>query len=361
MLRYTAFIFLFYTFLSCTNSTSERALPKSTGKSGDIIILMDSLQWKNDLGHELRKIFNADAPGLPHDETVFNAVWVQPNKKIKLLTQIRNLVYVFTLDQKSAGTRVITENLSAETINKIKNDSSFFLVNNQNEYSKGQEVLYLFGRTEEELMAHLQRDGEKIQGFFNSVERQRILATIKKTVSTKNLTATLEKDFGISLALPAGFSLADRQGDFIWFRFPEAEIDRSLFVARKPYERETQLHPDSVVAWRDEICQRYLFEDPEILQSYITTERDIPFNPVISKKVNLNGRFAIETRGLWRTNTRTMGGPFVSYAFVNQKDNQLYYIEGFVYSPGKNQRELIRELEAIAYSFEDAKPITEAK
>lgn len=342
---------------TCTSTPSEndgRSLPAATGKSGDMIILMDSLQWKGELGNEVRKIFAHEVNGLPRNESMFNVIWVHPSKKIKLLTQIRNLVYVFALDHAGAGTRAITDNLSPETLNTIKTDTSFYLVNKKNEYTRGQEVMYLFGNTSAQLLHHLKRDGQRIQEFFNNAEKQRMMASIQKTTSTKNHTDLLKKEYTISLHLPAGFKLAQKEKDFIWFRSPEAEIDKNFFVARKPYEREYQLLPDSILAWRESICRQYIFEDPDNQQSFITTEREIPFNPVRAKQVNFNGAFAMELRGLWRTNTKTMGGPFICYAFVNEADHFIYYLEGFVYSPGKPQRELIREMGAIAYTFQNA-------
>jgi hypothetical protein len=46
-----------------------------------------------------------------------------------------------------------------------------------------------------------------------------------------------------------------------------------------------------------------------------------------------------------------MGGPFVGFAMVDEATQQFYYIEGFTFSPGREQREIIRELEAILSTF----------
>jgi hypothetical protein len=47
-----------------------------------------------------------------------------------------------------------------------------------------------------------------------------------------------------------------------------------------------------------------------------------------------------------------MGGPFISYSLVDEELNRIYYIEGFLYSPGKAQRDLVRELETILSTFQ---------
>jgi hypothetical protein len=63
-------------------------------------------------------------------------------------------------------------------------------------------------------------------------------------------------------------------------------------------------------------------------------------------------------RGLWRTNNLTMGGPFLSYALVDEAEGMLYYIEGFTFSPSRNQREIMRELETILHTFRTSEELT---
>ena len=72
---------------------------------------------------------------------------------------------------------------------------------------------------------------------------------------------------------------------------------------------------------------------------------------VIARQVTLNKHFAMEIRALWRTNNLTMGGPYVGYALVDQPRGRLYYLEGFAYAPGKDKREIVRELDTILGTF----------
>jgi hypothetical protein len=147
------FILSFSLLFSCAVSEKERVeyLPKATGRTGDMIIMMDSLQWNTALGKEIKKIFIEEVDGLPRPEKTFNVTWVHPNKGLKLLTQIRNLVYVFTLDDNSHGSRILRQEFTQETLDRIERDTSFYFVNTQNEYSKGQEVVYLFSDTKERI------------------------------------------------------------------------------------------------------------------------------------------------------------------------------------------------------------------
>ena len=326
-------------------------LPPATGRPGDMLIILDSVQWRGELGSALRRTFREELQGLPREEMMFNVTWVYPRRGYTLLTQVRNLVFVFTLDQKSVGSRIMKESFSAETIERIKSDSSFYVYTSKDEYSRGQEVMYLFGNTEQELIHHLNRDKKGIQAFFNNAEKARLQNTILKTTSTKGVTEFLRKEQDCELSVPFGYKLANKANDFVWLRFMDAQVDKDVFISWKKYEDENQLLPGSIIAWRDNIASQYLFEDPEQPDSYLVTETSVPFRKVVSKRVTINNSFAVELRGLWRTNTNTMGGPFISYTLVDDKAGLLYYIEGFTYSPGKPQREIVRELEAILWTF----------
>jgi len=353
-MRILIIVFLIISVITgCTLSEKNRIenLPAATGKPGDMIIILDSMQWRGELGDELRKIFRQEVQGLPREEPLFDVIYVYPRKGYTLLTQIRNLVFVFTLDQQTAGSQIMRSNFSEETIQKIRTDSTFFLATSKDEYSRGQEVMYLFSDTQENLIRHLRKNGTRIQDFFNTVEKRRLAAALNKTTTTKGVTELLRKENNIDIRVPFGFKLADKQNDFVWLRLMDARVDKNVFIAWKEYESEYQLLPDSLVNWRNEIARKYLFEDPENPYSYLVTETSVPFKPLKATQVNFNKKFAMELRGLWKTNTNTMGGPFISYGLVDEQQQRIYYIEGFCYSPGKDQRETIRELEAILWTF----------
>jgi hypothetical protein len=349
-------IIVFFTFVgtlwACSSGTKNKDyLPKATGSPGDIILVIDSMQWKGPVGEELRNILSAEVPGLPREESLFNVIHVHPSDKIYLLTQIRNLIYVFTLDQTTPGAQRLIREFTPETIEQIKSDSSYYIYTTKDVNAKGQEVMYLFGQTQESLVRHLRQNARNIVDYFNDLERSRLEAKLFKTKSTESISEFLKKEQQCSIDLPYGYKLADKQNDFIWFRMIELEVDKDVFITWKPYESEYQLLPDSLIAWRDATAKKYLFEDPDNPVSYILTETEVPFNPVTARQSRLNERYAMELRGLWRTNNKSMGGPFVGYALVDEPRGLVYYIEGFTYSPGKPQREIMRELETILKTF----------
>ncbi|HEX6224277.1 MAG TPA: DUF4837 family protein, partial [Chryseolinea sp.] len=274
---------------------------------------------------------------------------------LRLLTQLTNLVYVFTLDQNTRGSRTIKETISPETIARIKQDTGFYISSIKDEYARGQEVMYLFGDTEKNLIRHLEKNGKKIIDHFNSIERERLAKSLFTKKSTEGISAFLRREQKVDINVPVGYKLANQQKDFIWLRKIDPDKDRDIFITWKPYESEYQFLPDSIAAWRDAVAKKYLFEDPKNPISYLVIEREDA--ELLTRQVNFNDHFAMEIRGLWRTNNRTMGGPFVGYAIADQAQGLIYYIEGFAFAPGKDKREFMRELETILWSFKTSEDL----
>lgn len=69
--------------------------------------------------------------------------------------------------------------------------------------------------------------------------------------------------------------------------------------------------------------------------------------PPVFKNVDIDGQFAIETRGLWRTKGDFMGGSFINYTIFDENNNQRIMLDAFLYAPDSKKRNLVLELESI--------------
>ena len=335
---------------SCSEKNGD-SLPNATGKTGDIYLVMDSLQWKGPLGAMLDSTFNAEMRGLPRPENIFVMRWIDPRRLNFVLKQQKNIIFATTLNQNTRGASIIKKIFTADYIQKIKSDSSLYVNTAKNVFAKGQEVMYLYGDNEKELMTNIRKNRQQLIDYFNKAERDRLTKNILQSNQLKGLSDLMKKNMQADLRVPMGYKLVINEKDFLWVRQINPKDDKDIFIARKKYTSQDQFKKDSLVKFRDEICKKYLFEDPEESNSYLLTETTVPFVQVESRPINFNNRFAIETRGLWRANNFSMGGPFVSYALVDEATGYLYYLEGFTFSPSRSQREIMRELEAILYTF----------
>ncbi len=351
----SSFIFLGVIFILTTacgeggsSESSKSLLPVARGEVAEVILVMDSAQWKGPLGIEIRKTFGVAMPGLPQEEPLFELKHVAPKLLNSVLKSAANMIFVTTLDNNTNSGRIMKSYYTEESIDKIKTDENLYYFTRKDNYARGQEILYLFGKDEEALIRKLRENRETLQKHFEEIEKTRLLATIYK-VEEKDLMEVLHDRHNFGIRLPYGYELAQDKGNFVWLRQLETEIDKTIFVYYEPYVSQSVF--EDITSLRSRITEKFL-RDIEKDHIYITYQKEMPF---ITREVNFKGNFAIETRGLWKTSDSTNGGPFISYTFVDKELNRLYYIEGHVYAPSKDKRDFIRELQAVLQSFETAK------
>lgn len=347
-------------FIACSDKKSEN-LPPAAGVSGDMYLVMDSVQWKGLLGITLDSTFNSEMKGLPRPEYLYNMHWIDPRKLNFILKQRRNLIFATTLDKSSHGASIIKKIFTPDFIAKMKSDPTLYVTTSKNVFAKGQEVMYLFGNNEKELLANIRKNRQQLVDYFDKTERERLTKSLFKSGQLKGLSDWMKKNMQADIQIPFGYKLVINEKDFVWVRQINPRDDKDIFIARKKYTSPDQFKKDSLIKFRDEVCKKYLFEDPEVSNSYLITETTVPFLPVESRQINFKNHFSMETRGLWRANNYSMGGPFVSYALVDEATGYFYYLEGFTFSPSRSQREIMRELETILFTFKTSDQLATPK
>jgi len=208
----------------------------------------------------------------------------------------------------------------------------------------------MYGRNEEELIRNLKDNEELIIDMIDNSERSRILTEIYKGKEEKDLTNFLRDKYGYGLRLPFGYDVALEKDTVLWLSQLGTDLFRNLLISRKPYSSEKDFDKEAIIEWRNNLGKNHLFgSGKRDTVSYMLT--DEKYLPVFEKNVNFNGKFAKELKGLWKLKNNTRGGPFIAYAFVDEGTNTMYYIEAFLYAPNKIKRHIMRELEAVLYTF----------
>nr|WKN38141.1 DUF4837 family protein [Tunicatimonas sp. TK19036] len=352
--------FLFFatlvTFLAaCSggeNNSDDSTLPLARGASGEIILVMDSSSWQGELGNEIRQIFMEAVPGLIRSEPYFDLRYVNPFKLNDVLRSAKNMIFVTTLDNNTQTGQRMRSFFTENSLNRIQSDSSFFSYPVNNVYARGQKNLYLFGVSEEILLENLEENREQVRKYFTDAERRRTMQTLYNIGERKAVERQLLRNHGFFLQIPQGYDLVpveDSVEQFVWLRKlgQAGEPDNSIIITYKEYSSEALFNPDSLMSFRQERLGKYIADDDP--PAYMTIQE---LEPVVYDTLNFEGKFAVEARGLWRLSNNVMGGPFLSYAFVDEVLNRFYYIEGYVYFPNKNHRTQIQEIETILRTFQ---------
>ena len=109
--------------------------------------------------------------------------------------------------------------------------------------------------------------------------------------------------------------------------------------------------PNKFIAMRDSITKLYIegSSQNDSLRSYMKVYKELPIS---SENININGKYGYKIKGWWDLQNGTMGGPFVSVAYVDELRNRVIVSDAFVFGPNFNKRRFIKELEAVCLSIQ---------
>lgn len=332
---------------------NEKLLPDASGEYGEVVIVMNKKRWKGELGVALKEAFHGDIPGLARKEPYFTTRVIEPSEFNRIFKLAKNLVYVTTFEATNSADRYLQNTFTEDAKQKAMADPELFMNTGENQYAKGQKILRLFGKDQRSLIANLKENKQLIRNFFNIAERERLARELRMSQATRTVVDGLRSKFGYSIKIPGSYELAMSEQDFMWARYlPPVGASKNLFVYFKEYESQDEFSHENIIKLRNEIGKQYIFGDPENAESYMTTEEK--YVPISQRNISFDGKYTVETKGAWKTNNLSVGGSFVSYTFLDESTNRLYYIEGFVIHPNEEHREVIRELESLLTTFRSA-------
>lgn len=321
--------FLFATFIlaSCGESKSKSA--NSTGRGSEIIVVCSKQKWNSPVGDTIRGALMQSMPGLPEAEPEFTLINIPEKDFSKFLQSHRNVLVV---DIKAGNKKSKVETLT-------------------NVWSHPQRVIKVIAGSDTAFFNLFAKHSEAIKELFNQNERARFSA-LNALSPNPEAEKLLGDDFGIEMVISKEFYQAKKTSDFVWLRSEATTMSLGLMIYTYPYKDTAQVNPTAVLASRDRYTRLYV---PGPLESsYMATEREA-YVPV-SRKILFKNMFAIETRGLWKTEGDFMGGPFVNYTIVDAPRQRIIVFDGYVYYPNNSKRNYIRQLESIIWGAEFGEP-----
>lgn len=308
---------------SANSTSAKNLLYTSGGKTSGLLIVMSDNLWKSVVGDSIRESL-ASVPGwLARNEPEYDISQIPYNAFGSVYQKQRNILFV-----------------------KIKDIPKTSISIKRNVYANLQTVVAIKGKDKESILAAFLKYKEVIKRTYHNNEIKRI-KNAYKGLEVKKLTSKLDKKFGFHIILPKGFYMAEKKADFAWLRRPTTDIEEGIFIYTKPYTDTSEFNLQNILDYRNEITKKYI--SGPIDESYMKVS-DI-FPPLI-KRVEFKGQYASQVRSLWDVHNYAMGGPFISYTFVDSVAQRLVTIDGYIKAPKKEKRDLLLHIEAIIDSFE---------
>jgi len=312
---------------SCT--FSESGMKRSIGAVNELLIVTnDKAQWEGQVGDSLRAVFAAEQPGLTQPEPIFDLVNIADENFNELFQKYHN-IFIVDINPQSAGT-------SSET--------------KENIWAEPQRLIKITSPDLQSFFTELDLKKESYLELFIAVERVRTLKINKISVDME-LAGEVQKKFGIFLPISGGFYKAKEADDFMWIRHKvtkvKQDMELSIMVYSMDYKDEIVFNPRHILQWRNALTMQYIpGPSPD---SFMKVAMEFQ-PPIFDTITDFPGGYAVETRGLWEVENDFMGGVFINYTFIDQANNKVITLDGYVYNPNDVKKNFLRQLEAIFYA-----------
>ncbi len=312
-------------FTSCGGgkSTGQR----SSGKTAEIIVVMNSeKQWEGAVGDTLRAFFRREYPRLPQPEPYFSLVYTpKPNFAATKMFKPHHNILIVDINKK----------YKKAELNARKNV-----------WAEPQRVIQITAPDADSFITLFEEKKDFIMKIVEDSERQRLMTTFA-AFRDYEVQEQIKKSFHFSLEIPGGFYIAKKFSNFMWIRKETKKFSQGLIIYTYDFTDTVAFNPKRIISYRDSITKTYIPGPSE--GSYMAVSKD--YIKPVSKEIDFNGLFAVETRGLWKVEGDFMGGPFINYTFVDEKRNKVITIDGYVYAPNAPKRNMVMQLESIIWSF----------
>ena len=323
------------TLISAIGCDSFRSLTgaKKTaqGSPYEVLVVCDGREWESPLGEELRTVLGTPVEMLNQVEPMFDIVRITARDFKHLLPSYRNILKV----------------LCSPEVKETAILAQYDVV------ASPQIVLTFQGPSTAAMVEYLRQNGESLLQVLEIAERNRTIEYARKQ-GAKALEKIVREEFDIELPISNGYLFRAESDDFVWASNEYPVASQGFFIYTHPFNGKVSITTEALVKARNDFAKRIPGPSDG---SYMTTVKRIPnieddgyvdFLPQ-RKVVKINGREWIELRGFWEVERDFMGGPFVSYTTLDERDGELLTIDCYVYSPKYGKRNFLRPLEHLVY------------
>lgn len=319
------FIISLIVFLcSCNEVATGPAVPGSTGTTYELIVACPDKAWDGPIGDTLRNFFGQ------LDETMF------------MREELYNLVHIDkeTLENNkmfSFSKSILIVDVVAGVEPKAETK--------KNMWAKPQRV-YRFTVPDSESFIELfgKYQNQMLESYYD-IEREKLNAYYK-TALNRSVIESVGKKFGYTFNITTGFRIAKNYSDFMWLRSETDKTSTNILIYEEDYTDENQLQQGYILLKRDLMTKQHV---PASMEGSYAKVSEV--FPVVSEVTNINGLYAVETRGAWDCENDFMGGTFLNYTIVDTERNKILTIDAFIYIPSKEKRVFMMQLEAMIHSL----------
>lgn len=334
---------------SCSNEFTENLTPTPVayGKINELVLVADKAVWDSPVGDTLRYYLAPAYIILPQPEPILDIRFYTPDdlKAVSGRKNFRSYLFIGDLsDASSATSNMIKKDVGSEAVYRFEQDPASNLIVGSNKWATDQILIYQFANNKSDLIDNVKKNAPAILRRVNKHDLEIVEANIYQGGINTDLASLIRARMGVDMKVPFDYFLAlnDTTEQTIWLRKETNDLSSNIMIHKFPYTDAEQLSREGI---KGKLNKLGLYVSTSIERTYKHIN-DVDL-PMYTANVKLDDKFAVETRGIWEIVNDFMGGPFISYAILNPKSNEVILIEGFVHAPGKEKRNFMQRLEYI--------------
>jgi len=350
---------LIFVVMSCNNDVTKKLEPKGAalGKLNEIVVITDEEDWKGAIGDTFRFYFESAYPILPSPEPVFDLRHFTPEQlnNQPLRKELRTYAILADLsDQNSPTTQMVKRDMGSEkfraTVETGKPNSSV----GKDKWAQGQMLVYLFGKNESALFESIKENFPAVAKRVNNHDSKQLESAVYFDKAHMGMTRMLENRFGIEMLVPGKYQIAidDTINNTVWLRKDTKDAILNIVFKKVPYQNESQLSKESIIAMRDDFGAAYVNSDTEG-SVMVTNIEDLP---VYEYGFKIENQYGKEIRGIWEMTKDFSGGPFATYVVIDKDQKSLIYIDTFILAEGAKKRDKMMRLDYMIKSSKFSNP-----
>jgi len=321
--------------------------PIAIGKLNKINVILDKNQFESPLADSIDYYFASAYPILPAPEPFFDLRFLTPGdligdpykKELKTYLIVANLA-----DTSSEATKMVRKDMGEEKFHKALKDSLFTLSIGKDKWAREQLLVYIFANGHDKLADALKTNFPAVAKRINKHDEKALEAAIYGAAGQNAaLSNQIKEKFGLNIQIPSLFVQAMEEDNFLWIRLDHKDVIENLVFRKFKYENQEQFSKEHIINLRNEYGKQFI--KTSSVDAYMSTnEIDLP---IYKYTESINGIYTTEVRGIWEIVNDFMGGPFISYLLHNEKQNEVIFIDAFVFAPGKDKRDYMQKLDFV--------------
>ncbi len=300
---------------SCSKK-KDKIPTASSGKINSISLVIDEKLWNGVIGDSIRNKFANPVDGLQKEEPQFDINQYPINLMEGFMTKSRTIIVIKTDDRNS-------------------------FVIKKNQYASPQTVFHIFGRTRSRILDIIEQNAPKMIQIIKLGELTEHQRLLNDSILSPRIIA---KQFKIGIKVPIGFNYVLQKDHFIWLKREFMSGSSSLLITQVPIATtySDRTITERMLKVQDSIGALYIKGAESI--STMSVDRTYP---TYFSTATIDGRVTFQVKGTWRLKDSFMSGPFVNYMILDPDKNKALLLIGFTYSPSRDKRNFMHELQAI--------------